>query len=147
MAKARIWTAATLRLRKHRRLIKNAKPARSPYSPLDGESAELTARGGAKNAGVPGFGGTSFFGQNKEHRELPRWRRRITKRSTITLTTGGKKNFENLNLNLANRFLGANYTIDALPTPLGGIYPPDFENVPTRMNINRGSPRPPHRRI
>jgi cobaltochelatase CobN len=48
------------------------------------------------------------------------------------LNYGGKKNFENLLLYLANRFVGASFEAAAPATPQWeGIYHPDFDYIPT----------------
>jgi len=85
-----------------------------------------------KNAGVPLFVSTSFFGPNMKYRNLSTVEQEDYKEIFKYLNYGGKKNFENLLLYLANRFTGASYKVKAPQPPTWeGIYHPDFENPPT----------------
>jgi cobaltochelatase CobN len=85
-----------------------------------------------KNAGVPLFVSTSFFGPNLKYRDLSTVEQEDYKEIFKYFNFGGKKNFENLLLYLANRFTGASYEVKAPQPPTWeGIYHPDFENLPT----------------
>ena len=85
-----------------------------------------------KNAGVPLFVSTSFFGPNLKYRDLSTVEQEDYKEIFKYFNFGGKKNFENLLLYLANRFTGASYEVKAPQPPTWeGIYHPDFENPPT----------------
>ena len=85
-----------------------------------------------KSAGVPIFVSTSFFGQNLKYRNISTVEQEDYKEIFRYLNYGGKKNFENLLLYLANRFTGASYEVKAPERPpWEGIYHPDFENPPT----------------
>jgi len=85
-----------------------------------------------KNAGVPLFVSTSFFGPNLKYRDLSTVEQEDYKELFKYFNFGGKKNFENLLLYLVNRFTGASYEVKAPQPPTWeGIYHPDFENLPT----------------
>jgi len=85
-----------------------------------------------KNAGVPLFVSTSFFGPNLKYRDLSTVEQEDYKEIFKYFNFGGKKNFENLLLYLVNRFTGASYEVKAPQPPTWeGIYHPDFENPPT----------------
>jgi len=84
-----------------------------------------------KTAGAPLFASTSFFGQNKEYKSTSTVEQEDYRNIFKYLNYGGKKNFENLLLYLANRFTGANYAVNAPECPAWeGIYHPEFENPP-----------------
>ena len=85
-----------------------------------------------KNAAVPLFVSTSFFGPNLKYRNLSTVEQEDYKEIFKYFNYGGKKNFENLLLYLANRFNGASYEVKAPQPPTWeGIYHPEFENPPT----------------
>jgi cobaltochelatase CobN len=85
-----------------------------------------------KSSGVPIFVSTSFFGQNLKYRNISTVEQEDYKEIFRYLNYGGKKNFENLLLYIANRFTGASYEVKAPERPpWEGIYHPDFENPPT----------------
>ena len=85
-----------------------------------------------KSAGVPLFASTSFFGPNLKYRDVSTVEQEDYKEIFRYLNYGGKKNFENLLLYLANRFTGASYEVKAPERPpWEGIYHPEFENPPT----------------
>jgi len=85
-----------------------------------------------KTAGVPLFASTSFFGPNKEYKSASTVEQEDYRNIFKYLNYGGKKNFENLLLYLANRFTGADYAVNAPERPSWeGIYHPEFENPPT----------------
>ncbi|MCW4046884.1 MAG: cobaltochelatase subunit CobN [Candidatus Bathyarchaeota archaeon] len=85
-----------------------------------------------KSAGVPLFVSTSFFGQNQKYRDISTVEQEDYREIFKYINYGGKKNFENLLLYLANRFTGTSYEVAAPERPpWEGIYHPDFENPPT----------------
>jgi cobaltochelatase CobN len=85
-----------------------------------------------KNAGVPVFISGSFFDQNFNYRRLSTAEPEDYQKIFVYLNHGGKSNFENLLLYLANRFVGAAYDVNApVPAKWEGIYHPDFDYVPT----------------
>jgi len=85
-----------------------------------------------KTAGVPFYASTSFFGPNLKYRDVSTVEQEDYKEIFRYLNYGGKKNFENLLLYLANRFHGASYEVNAPERPpWEGIYHPEFKNPPT----------------
>lgn len=84
-----------------------------------------------KSTGVPVLVATSFYGQ-KDYRSLSTVAQEDYPQILNYLNNGGKKNFENLILYLANRFTGAAYEVSGpLRSQWEGIYHPDFDYVPT----------------
>jgi cobaltochelatase CobN len=85
-----------------------------------------------KSAGVPVLVAASFLGQNKEYQSLSTVEQEDYQNIFGYLNYGGKKNFENLVLYLANRFMGAAYEVCApVRSQWEGIYHPDFDYVPS----------------
>jgi len=85
-----------------------------------------------KRAGVPIVVASSVIGQNKEFKSLCTVDKKDYQKILRYLNYGGKKNFENLLLYVANRFTGANYEVSPPEQPSWeGIYHPDFEHLPT----------------
>jgi cobaltochelatase CobN len=85
-----------------------------------------------KDASVPVLVASSLFRRNKEFMSLSTVDQEDYRKIVEYLNYGGKKNFENLLLYLANRFTGASYEVSAPEQPpWEGIYHPDFEYIPT----------------
>lgn len=85
-----------------------------------------------KSAGVPVLVASSVTGRNKEFMSLSTVNQEDYQNILRYLNYGGKKNFENLLLYLANRITGASYEFGAPERlPWEGIYHPDFEYLPT----------------
>ena len=84
-----------------------------------------------KAAGVPMMVASPLFDRNKEFMALSTVEPEDYQKILSYLNYGGKKNFENLFLYLANRFTGASYEVDSPVKPCWeGIYHPDFDYVP-----------------
>jgi cobaltochelatase CobN len=113
--------------------LKFAKTAHVSIVHLMGEPPnfkELVAS--LKTAGVPVFVAGSFFEQNPTYRNLSTVEAEDYEKIFVYLNHGGKTNFENLLLYLANRFVGAAYDVAApVPAKWEGIYHPDFDYVPS----------------
>jgi len=85
-----------------------------------------------KSSGVPIAISSSVVEQNKTFHTLSTVEPEDYQKIVKYLNYGGKKNFENLLLYLANRFTGASYTFNAPERqPWEGIYHPEFEHLPT----------------
>jgi cobaltochelatase CobN len=85
-----------------------------------------------KTAGVPVLVASSLLRRNKEFMSLSTVDPEDYRKIVEYLNYGGKTNFENLLLYLANRFTGASYEVAAPEQPpWEGIYHPDFEGTPT----------------
>ncbi|MFW6117336.1 MAG: cobaltochelatase subunit CobN [Thermoproteota archaeon] len=85
-----------------------------------------------KRAGVPVFISSSVPGQKKDYQSLSTVNKKDYQTIAQYLHYGGKENFENLLLYLANQFASAHYQAeDPKPPVWEGIYHPDFESPPT----------------
>jgi cobaltochelatase CobN len=85
-----------------------------------------------KNAKVPVMVAAPLFVGNKEFTGLSTVEAEDHQKISYYINYGGKKNFENLMLYLANRFTGTNYEVNAPVKPnWEGIYHPDFDYLPT----------------
>ncbi len=85
-----------------------------------------------KTVGVPCFVSSAASGRNQELRKHCTVGDKDYQVIYTYLSFGGKKNFSNLLLYLANRFTGANYEVNAPESPTWeGIYHPDFNYYPT----------------
>ncbi|HDQ06249.1 MAG TPA: cobalamin biosynthesis protein CobN, partial [Candidatus Bathyarchaeota archaeon] len=85
-----------------------------------------------KSASVPVVVVSSVLIQNKEFQKLSTIDKKDYQKIVKYLNYGGKNNFENLLLHVANRFTGTSYKFDAPEQqPLEGICHPDFEYLPT----------------
>jgi cobaltochelatase CobN len=85
-----------------------------------------------KNTGVPVFVSSSVYEKNREYLRLSTVKQEDYNKIFSYINYGGKKNFENLFLYLANRFIGAGYDASAPKQPQWeGIYHPNFDYVPT----------------
>jgi cobaltochelatase CobN len=85
-----------------------------------------------KESSIPVVVVSSLFGQNKDLLSLSTVEQEDYWKIVDYLNYGGKKNFENLLLYLANRFTGANQEASvAEQPPWEGIYHPEFEYLPT----------------
>jgi cobaltochelatase CobN len=85
-----------------------------------------------KTAKVPVIVAASLFVNNKSLSNLSTVEPDDYQKISNYINYGGKKNFENLMLYLANRFTGTDYEVNAPAQPhWEGIYHPDFDHVPT----------------
>jgi cobaltochelatase CobN len=85
----------------------------------------------AKNKGVPLIVVTSLFSGNREATALSTVQSEDLQKISNYLNYGGEKNFYNLLLYIANRFVGTSFEVAAPVKPYWeGIYHPDFDHVP-----------------
>jgi cobaltochelatase CobN len=85
-----------------------------------------------KESKVPVMVAATFFVGNKDLSSLSTVEPEDYQKISHYINYGGKKNFENLMLYLANRFTGTAYDVTAPTKPnWEGIYHPDFDYVPT----------------
>lgn len=85
-----------------------------------------------KPHGVPILVASSVAGQDKTFQSLSTVDEKDYYKILKYLNFGGKRNFENLLLYLANRFTGTSYAFDQPQRPpWEGIYHPDFDYLPT----------------
>jgi cobaltochelatase CobN len=85
-----------------------------------------------KKSGTPVLVASSILGRNKEFMALSTVEQGDYGRIVEYLNYGGKKNFENLLLQVANRFTGAGHEVAAPEQPpWEGIYHPDLDHLPT----------------
>jgi cobaltochelatase CobN len=134
IAQARIWTGGDFRdFGSLNEFIQFAQTSHIAIVHLMGNLPEFERLIlSLKNAGIPVLVAASFFGQNKEYRSLSTVEVEDYQKIFRYLNYGGKKNFENLLLYLANRFTGSAYEVSAPVQPhWEGIYHPNFDYVPT----------------
>jgi cobaltochelatase CobN len=134
IAVARLWTGGDFRdFGSLNEFIQFAKTSHVAIVHLMGDLPEFDQLiASLKTAGVPVLVATSFFAQNKEVCSLSTVEPEDNQKIFRYLNYGGKKNYENLILYLANRFIGASYDVAAPSQPnWEGIYHPDFDYVPT----------------
>lgn len=100
---------------------------------LMGDLPELDRLASAlKTANIPLVIATSLFASNPKLTSLSTVEQEDYVKISSYVNFGGKKNFENLILFLANRFTGAYYDVNAPVKPCWeGIYHPDFDYIPT----------------
>ncbi len=112
--------------------IRSSKRAHIVLVHLMGELPEFDRlTSSLKAAGVPMMVASPLFDRNKEFMALSTVEPEDYQKILSYLNYGGKKNFENLFLYLANRFTGASYEVDSPVKPCWeGIYHPDFDYVP-----------------
>ncbi|MCW4010839.1 MAG: cobaltochelatase subunit CobN [Candidatus Bathyarchaeota archaeon] len=134
IATARLWSGGDFRdFGSLNAFIQYAQTSHIALVHLMGDLPEFdTLLESMKKAGVPVLVAASFFGKNKDFRSLSTVASEDYKKIFGYINYGGKKNFENLLLYLANRFTGTDFEFAACAQPhWEGIYHPDFDYVPT----------------
>ncbi len=96
-----------------------------------------------KSARVPVFVASSVNDKNREFMTLSTVEAEEYQKIFNYVNYGGKKNFQNLLLYLANHFTGASYAFSGPERPKWeGIYHPDFDDIPTLASYKAAKMQP-----